>query len=118
MSEHTHHALDYLEITVENVEAAKRFYAEAFGWTFNDYGPDYAGIINPRGGELGGLTRGEKPGTGGPLPVIYSDTLEDSMSAVKAAGGEISVPPFDFPGGRRFQFLDPSGNQLGVWSPS
>ena len=56
--------------------------------------------------------------TGGPLVVLYSDDLDASLAAVEAAGGEVSTPPFGFPGGRRFHFRDPSGNELAVWTPA
>jgi len=111
----THHAIDYVEFTVRDLGAAKRFYAAAFGWQFNDYGPEYAGIKG-RDGEVGGLHQTPQVRTGGPLVVLYSKDLDESLEAVRAAGGKIVREPFDFPGGRRFQFTDPSGNELGVWS--
>lgn len=111
-----HHALDYVEFTVRDLAEAKRFFGDAFGWRFTDYGPAYAGIQRPGGdGEAGGLTEGEPRG-GGPLVILFSEDLEASLQAVEAAGGQISTPPFDFPGGRRFHFLDPSGNELAVWA--
>jgi predicted enzyme related to lactoylglutathione lyase len=119
---HTHHTIDYIEIPVTDVAAAKEFYGSAFGWQFNDYGPDYAGIRAADGeGEVGGLNpvaadASAREGTGGPLVILYSDDLEASASAVEAAGGTVVDPPFDFPGGRRFHFTDPSGNRLGVWT--
>lgn len=114
-AEHTHHAIDYIEITVSDVAAAKRFYGEAFGWTFNDYGPGYAGIC---GGtrEQGGLAQGEARKAGGALVVLFSSELDATLGAVKAAGGTIVKEPFTFPGGRRFHFADPSGNELAVWA--
>jgi predicted enzyme related to lactoylglutathione lyase len=113
----THHAIDYIELSVTDIDAAKHFYAAAFGWSFNDYGPHYAGILAPgKDGEVGGLARVDAVTRGGPLVVLYSDTLEASCAAVEAAGGRIVKPIFEFPGGRRFQFLDPSGNELAVWS--
>jgi uncharacterized protein len=112
---HTHHSIDYIEFTVRDLVAAKRFYGAAFGWTFTDYGPDYAGIQGPDR-EPGGLRRSDKVRTGGPLVVLYSNDLEASLAAVRAAGGTIVKEPFSFPGGRRFQFKDPSGNELAVWS--
>jgi predicted enzyme related to lactoylglutathione lyase len=111
----THHAIDYVEFTVRDLVAAKRFYATAFGWQFNDYGPEYAGIKGVDG-EVGGLHQAAQARTGGPLVVLYSKDLEKTLAAVRAAGGKIVREPFDFPGGRRFQFTDPSGNELGVWS--
>lgn len=110
----THHAIDYIEISVTDLAAAKAFYGAAFGWGFNDYGPGYAGI---RGGdgEVGGLAQVEEVRSGGPLVVLYSDDLDATLRAAEAAGAKIVKPPFDFPGGRRFHFADPSGNELAVW---
>jgi predicted enzyme related to lactoylglutathione lyase len=114
---HTHHAIDYIEFTVTDVSRAKAFYAAAFGWEFNDYGPDYAGIRG-RDGEVGGLRRTDELRPVGPLVVLYSEDLEATLAAVEAAGGAITQPPSPFPGGRRFHFADPSGNELAVWTPA
>lgn len=111
----THHSINYIEFSVTDIEKAKAFYSSAFGWKFTDYGPGYAGI-QKENGEAGGLCLEEKVSTGGPLVILYSSQLEESFKQVKAAGGRITKEPFDFPGGSRFQFLDPSGNELGVWS--
>lgn len=112
-----HHRLNYLELTVTDLDAAKRFYAEAFGWTFNDYGPTYAGIVGSDEDEVGGLSveSESRPG-GGVLALLFSRDLESSVEAVTAAGGTVVNGPYDFPGGRRFHFTDPSGNELGVWA--
>jgi predicted enzyme related to lactoylglutathione lyase len=115
MTTHRHHTIDYIEIGVTDVEAAKAFYFGAFGWNFNDYGPDYAGIQG-EGKEVGGLRRADVVTAGGPLIVLFSADLEASLAAVTAAGGSITVEPFQFPGGRRFHFTDPSGNELAVWA--
>jgi uncharacterized protein len=115
MSSHTHHAIDYVEITVTDLEAAKEFYATAFGWALVDYGPDYAGIQGD-GREVGGLRRDAEVRRGGPLVILYSEDLEQSADAVTAAGGTIVEPIYSFPGGRRFHFADPAGNELAVWS--
>ncbi|HEX2412921.1 MAG TPA: VOC family protein [Solirubrobacteraceae bacterium] len=115
MSSHAHHAIDYIEISVTDVEAAKAFYASAFGWSFADYGPDYAGIEGD-GKEMGGLRRESEVRPGGPLVILYSDDLEASAEAVTSAGGTLVEPITAFPGGRRFHFADPSGNELAVWS--
>ena len=112
---HAHHEIDYIEFLVRDTEASKRFYAAAFGWTFTDYGPDYVGI-HGRGREQGGLRRADSVPNGGPLVVLYSTDLEATQAAVKAAGGKIVQEIFSFPGGRRFHFEDPSGNELAVWS--
>jgi len=113
---HTHHAIDYVEFTVRDLAEAKQFYAAAFGWTFNDYGPAYAGIRGTDR-ELGGLHQTAPLRQGGPLVVLYSDDLDATLSAVREAGGTIVLAPFEFPGGRRFHFADPSGNELAVWGP-
>ena len=110
----THHAIDYVEITVDDVAESKAFYAAAFGWTFNDYGPDYAGIVG-RDGEVGGLAKGEGHG-GSPLVILYSDDLEATLNGVRTLGANITRAPYTFPGGRRFHFQDPSGNELAVWA--
>jgi predicted enzyme related to lactoylglutathione lyase len=118
-SAHRHHAIDYVELTVTDLEQAKRFYSEAFGWRFNDYGPEYAGIQSPQGGsapEVGGLTTGQEVRAGGPFVLLYSTDLNRSVEAVKNAGGQVVNGPYEFPGGRRFHFTDPSGNELGVWA--
>ncbi|MER7759619.1 VOC family protein [Streptomyces sp. NPDC097619] len=118
---HRHHALDYVELTVTDLPSARRFYAAAFGWEFNDYGPGYAGIRGPDAPEVGGLRldeRDERPaGRGGPLVLLYSEDLDRSVSVVREAGGTVVAGPYAFPGGRRFHFTDPAGNELGVWSP-
>lgn len=114
---HQHHQINYIEFNVTDMAAAKQFYAAAFGWEFTDYGPEYAGIQKPgiEGQEVGGLRLMEQVAQGGPLVILYSDNLEESVEQVTAAGGTITEPIFSFPGGRRFQFRDPSGNELAVW---
>ena len=112
---HRHHSIDYIEISVTDMAAARQFYADAFDWAFNDYGQDYSGIRKP-GGEAGGLVLTASVTSGGPLVILYSDNLEESLRRVKNAGGKITREPFDFPGGRRFHFRDPSGNELAVWA--
>ncbi|KOX04138.1 VOC family protein [Micromonospora profundi] len=116
---HAHHSIDYVEFTVTDLEQAKRFYASAFGWQFNDYGPGYAGIRSPHGEaapEVGGLRVDQEVRAGGPLVLLYSSDLDQSVQAVKEACGHVVNGPYEFPGGRRFHFTDPSGNELGVWS--
>ena len=116
---HLHHAIDYVELNVTDLDAAKQFYSAAFAWQFNDYGPAYAGIQGPSGeGEVGGLNATAEPVPGGPLVLLFSDDLDATVAAVEAAGGQIAAAPYDFPGGRRFHFADPSGNVLGVWATS
>lgn len=113
-----HHALDYVELVVTDLAAATAFYSDAFGWSFVDYGPGYAGIAAPDGeGEVGGLlVADEQRAAGGPLVLLYSADLDATMDAITAAGGTILQLPYEFPGGRRLHFADPSGNELGVWA--
>jgi predicted enzyme related to lactoylglutathione lyase len=116
---HVHHAIDYVEISVTDLDRAKAFYHAAFGWQFNDYGPDYAGIRWLDGdGEVGGLAAGRPagPGSSGVAVLLWSDDLEVTVAAVEAAGGEVVEQPYGFPGGRRFFFHDPDGNRLGAWT--
>ncbi len=112
---HQHHAIDYIELAVSDLAAAKAFYAAAFGWSFADYGPEYAGI-QVDGKEVGGLDANGEVRAGGPLVILYSDDLEASVAAVTQAGGTVAKPIYEFPGGRRFHFADPAGNELAVWS--
>ena len=116
---HTHHAIDYVELGAPDLAATRAFYEQAFGWEFTAYGPTYAGITAPGGdGEVGGLDATRPASSGGPLVLLYSDDLEATVRAVVDAGGTMSVEPYAFPGGRRFLFLDPSGNELGAWQPA
>ena len=111
-----HHAIDYVEIGVTDLERARRFYAEAFGWRFTDYGPAYAGFRHPdQDREQGGLNAAGTRGRGGPLVLLWSADVDASAAAVVAAGGQVVAGPYDFPGGRRFHLLDSDGNELGVW---
>ena len=118
---HPHHGIDYIEFSVTDVARAKKFYAQAFGWEFNDYGDEYAGIrgtAEQGEQEVGGFAKVDAVKTGGVLTVLYSRNLEESLAAVRAAGAKITREIFSFPGGKRFQFVDPFGNELGVWSES
>jgi uncharacterized protein len=109
MSEH----IDYVELPAGDLAATKSFYAAAFGWGFTDYGPTYAGFEGA--GLDGGLAGGEAASTTVPLVILKADDLEAALGRVEAAGGTITAPIFEFPGGRRFHFRDPAGNELGVW---
>jgi uncharacterized protein len=109
-----HHHIDFIELPVTDIEAAKAFYARAFGWSFVDYGPEYADIQGA--GVSGGLKAvTTAPTRGGALVILYSEDLTASEAAVTAAGARVTEH-HEFPGGRRFQFLDPAGNELGVWT--
>jgi uncharacterized protein len=106
--------IDYIEFSVKSVSDAKQFYGNAFGWRFEDYGPHYASFSDGR--LNGGFQTATEVRTGGPLVVIYASDLETMERRVTQAGGAIVRPIFSFPGGRRFHFTDPSGNELSVWS--
>src|SRR5262245_43212751 len=109
-----HHRIDYVELVATDIAATKQFYAGAFGWTFTDWGPDYVSFENS--GLAGGFSKAATNNTGGPLVILYSKALEDTQQIVESHGGRISKPIFSFPGGRRFHFVDPNGNELAVWS--
>ena len=106
--------IDYIEFPVLDLEAAKRFYSTVFGWSFTDYGPDYSSFADGR--LNGGFAKASTVQAGGPLVVMYALDLASTKDAVVAAGGEITKEIFEFPGGKRFQFRDPSGYELAVWS--
>ncbi|MGH1561175.1 VOC family protein [Mumia sp. DW29H23] len=122
MSVHEHlvpSSVDYVEIAVTDLAAAGDFYRAAFGWEIVPYGDDYAGFRTPAeagGEEAGGLRRADEVVRGTTLVLLYAEDLEACADAVTAAGGRVVEGPYAFPGGRRFHFLDPSGNELGVWS--
>jgi hypothetical protein len=102
--------LNYVELPVANTGAAKAFYEAAFGWSLTGFGPTYAATVT--GDTDIGLQGDSAEATKAPLPVIEVDDLEAALAAVEAAGGRIVRPIFGFPGGRRFHFVDPSGNEL------
>jgi len=103
--------LDYLEMPGGDLPALKAFYAKAFDWTFTDYGPEYAAFAE---GLDGGFYAA--PVQAAPLPVLYASDLEAMLAKVEAAGATVIKPIYSFPGGRRFHFRDPAGNELAVWS--
>ena len=109
----THEQIQYVEFLSNDFDAVKKFYSEAFGWKFTDYGPEYTAFS----GECveGGFAVG-KPAKGSILVILYSNKLEETKEKVEKAGGSIVQEIFSFPGGRRFHFIDPDGNELAVWS--
>ena len=111
---HRDRTINYVEFTVPDVAAAEAFYAAAFGWSFTDYGPDYASFSAADAGLDGGLAKGE-PTPGGPLVVLYATDLEATQATIESAGGRVTKPIFAFPGGRRFHFVDVGGNELAAW---
>ena len=107
--------IDYVELpSVTAHELTRAFYAKAFGWTFTDFGPDYAATE----GQMVdvGLNGQVEESLSAPLPVIRVDDLDAAFDAVSKSGGVIAKPIFAFPGGRRFHFIDPSGSELAVWT--
>lgn len=112
-----HEKINYVEYPARDLVATKRFFQDAFGWVFEDYGPDYAAFSGQ--GLDGGFFTSElaaRASEGSALIVFYSERLEDTLAKVVAAGGEILRPVYPFPGGRRFHFAEPSGNEFAVWS--
>ena len=105
--------IDYVEFASPELEATQDFFAKAFGWSFIDYGPDYRDIKGA--GTGGGLERAPLIA---PLIVLKADDLDAAFAQVKTAGGEITKEVFDFPGGRRFEFKEPGGAAMAVWSDS
>ena len=109
-------SLDYIELPTPDMEASKRFYGSVFGWTFVDYGPDYAEFDSA--GRKGGFTTERKViAVGGPLVVLWANDLDAMEAKVRTAGAEITER-HEFPGGRRFHFRDPNGNEIAVWTKS
>ena len=109
--------INYVEFPSADLAKTKRFFADAFGWEFQDYGPEYTAITN--GGLDGGFFLSDKvvsSDKGSVLVVIYSKDLEATQQKVEAAGGRVIKPIFAFPGGRRFHFCDVTGNEYAVWS--
>ena len=109
----TNNHINYVEFKAHDLEVIKRFYTKVFGWQFTDYGEHY--IAFEASGISGGFEKTEQPITNGALVVIYNDNLNVAKAKILELGGTLSVAIFSFPGGRRFQFLDPSGNELSVW---
>ncbi|MDV3258378.1 MAG: VOC family protein [Sphingomonas sp.] len=109
--------IDYVELPSATAhELTRAFYSRAFGWTFTAFGPDYAATT---GGDVDlGLNGQPEEALAAPLPVIRVEDLETAFDAVAKSGGVIAKPIFSFPGGRRFHFIDPSGNELAVWQSS
>lgn len=109
--------IDYLEFPADDVTSvakAKAFYSAAFGWAFNDWGGDY--IDTSDSGLASGVNADPSHRPDKPLAVIYSNDIDAARDAVVHAGGALTRDIFAFPGGRRFHFTDPAGNELGVWS--
>ena len=109
--------IDYVELPSATAhELTRAFYAKGFGWAFTDYGPDYSATTN--GVVDVGLNGTREDNLSAPLPVVRVEDLDAALEAVQGAGGVLARPIFAFPGGRRFHFIDPGGNELAVWSES
>lgn len=110
----THLKIDYVEFASGDLGQTKTFFAKAFGWSFQDYGPTYAAMTNA--GLDGGFQSDPAEASAAPLVIVKAADLEAALAAVTSAGGVIVKPIFSFPGGRRFHFREPGGNELAVWS--
>ena len=106
--------IDYIEFPATDIAATKKFYTAVFGWKLTDYGPDYVSFEDGR--MSGGFAKVESIARNGTIVVIYASDLEKTQVTVIKNGGIITKAPFTFPGGRRFHFTDPNGNELAVWS--
>ena len=114
MANQNNNRIDYIEFAATDIGATKRFYSACFGWKFTDYGPDYVSFEDGRlAGGFDKTTSAVKTST---LVVLYSSELEKTRSTVLQHGGTIVKEIYSFPGGRRFHFIDPNGNELAVWS--
>ncbi|NAW58851.1 MULTISPECIES: VOC family protein [unclassified Vibrio] len=114
---HQHEKLNYVEFGAKDLAATKAFFSAVFGWAFVDYGPEYTAFSDQ--GLDGGFFRAEtcnQTSTGGALLVFYSADIESTLAKVTQHGGQVTRPVFDFPGGCRFHFKEPSGNEFAVWS--
>ena len=112
-----HEKINYVEFPAKDFAATKAFFIAALGWTFEDFGPDYTAFSDE--GLDGGFYKSDLAATnesGSALIVFYSKELEKTQSKIEKGGGKIKKPIFSFPGGRRFHFTDPSGNEYAVWS--
>ena len=112
-----HETINYVELPAKDIEETKAFFSAVFGWSFIDYGPEYSSFSDE--GIDGGFFKSDLSSTtenGSALIVFYSKDLEKTLSKIEAAGGQIIKQIFSFPGGRRFHFGDPGGNEYAVWS--
>ena len=106
--------INYVEFKAADLEAIKQFYHQVFGWVFTDYGPTYTAFADS--GLEGGFEKTSDAIINGTLIVLYHQDLPSIQKKIKEAGGKISRNIFSFPGGKRFHFVDPAGNELAVWS--
>lgn len=106
--------INYVELKAKDLEVVKAFYSKCFDWVFTDYGPDY--VAFSQSGLEGGFERTDEAVINGALVVLYHEDLLKVKTTIVSLGGAISKEIFSFPGGSRFHFTDPSGNELAVWS--
>ena len=106
--------IDYLEFPARDIPRIREFYETVFGWKFTDYGSDYTSFHDGR--LAGGFRTDVEAKASWPLVVLYATDLSAVEEKIKQHGGEIVKATFEFPGGHRFHFLDPTGNELAVWS--
>ncbi len=114
---HEHEKINYVEFPANNLPATKVFFSQVFDWHFEDFGESYTAFSNQ--GIDGGFfqsTLHASTQTGSALLVFYSNDLKATQDKIERAGGAIVKPIFPFPGGRRFHFTEPSGNEFAVWS--
>ena len=114
-----HEKINYVELAARDLAATKAFFGEVFGWSFTDYGSQYTAFASAETGLDGGFYAADiqaRSEQGSALVVFYSEDLEATQAKIQAAGGELLQPIFSFPGGRRFHFAEPSGNEFAVWS--
>lgn len=112
-----HEKINYVEFPAKDIDKAKTFFSQVFNWTFIDYGPEYSAFSDA--GLEGGFYKSDlsvSANSGSALIVFYSHSLEKTQTKIETAGGEVIKPIFTFPGGRRFHFTDPNGNEYAVWS--
>lgn len=112
-----HEKINYIELPSKDISAAKAFFSTVFGWSFTDYGKEYTAFSGA--GVDGGFFTSELTATtnsGTALVVFYSESLSATQEKIENAGGSVITPVFSFPGGRRFHFADPNGNEFAVWS--
>ena len=112
-----HEKINYVEFPAQDIKATKDFFSTVFGWSFVDYGPEYCAFSNA--GIDGGFFKSNlssSPANGSALIILYSSDLELTQNKIENAGGPIVKSIYSFPGGRRFHFCDPNGNEFAVWS--
>ena len=112
-----HEKINYVEFPSQDLEKTKSFFSKAFGWRFEDFGPEYTAFSSQ--GIDGGFFKSDLSSStdkGSALIVFFSNELETTLKKIESAGGQVIKSIFSFPGGRRFHFQEPGGNEFAVWS--